>query len=134
MTPLVRINEMDPPVWGDIVQLEQLLLNLILNAIDAIKLAGKEEGSISIMGYSEKENASDNYHLYVSDTGGGFKDGAKEKVFEPFFSTKQQGLGLGLSISQAIAESHGGIIRAEDNNEGGATFHTVLPIHRENAG
>jgi two-component system sensor kinase FixL len=53
-----------------------------------------------------------------------------EKLFEPFFSTKQQGLGLGLSISQAIVGSHNGSIRAENNNEGGATFHITLPAAR----
>jgi len=51
-----------------------------------------------------------------------------EKLFEPFYSTKEQGLGLGLSISHAIVNAHNGTIRAENNNEGGATFHVTLPM------
>ena len=130
--PVIAIAPDFPVVWGDEVQLQQLLLNLIMNAVDAIGSNGKGSGSLSITAYST--HAPDGaYHLCVSDTGGGFKPGIAEKLFEPFFSTKEQGLGLGLSISQAIVSGHNGTIQAENNDEGGATFHVTLPMANEKA-
>lgn len=128
--PVVAISPNFPPVWGDEVQLQQLLINLIMNAIDAIESNGKEGRVISITAYSS-DGPGGTYHLCISDTGGGFKPGVTEKLFEPFFSTKDQGLGLGLSISQAIVSGHNGTIRAENNNEGGASFHITLPAAGE---
>jgi signal transduction histidine kinase len=128
--PVVRIAPDFPLVWGDDVQLQQLLLNLIMNAIDAIESSGKGSGSLTITAYGTDGPEHGTYHLYISDTGGGFKPAVMDKLFEPFFSTKQQGLGLGLSISQAIVGGHNGSIRAENNNEGGATFHITLPAAR----
>jgi signal transduction histidine kinase len=124
--PVIAIAPDFPAVWGDEVQLQQLLLNLIMNAVDAIGANGKGSGSLSITAHAD--GASGTYHLCVSDTGGGFKPAVVEKLFEPFFSTKEQGLGLGLSISQAIVNGHNGTIRAENNTEGGATFHVTLPM------
>jgi len=128
--PVVTIAPDFPPVWGDEVQLQQLLLNLIMNAVDAMQSNGKQGGSLSIAAFST-EGPGAAYHLCISDTGGGFKPGAMEKLFEPFFSTKDQGLGLGLSISEAIVSGHNGTIRAENNAEGGATFHITLPTVNE---
>jgi len=125
--PVIAIAPDFPTVWGDEVQLQQLLLNLIMNAVDAIGSSGKDGGSLSITAYST-DGPGGTYHLCVSDTGGGFKPGVMEKLFEPFYSTKEQGLGLGLSISHAIVNAHNGTIRAENNNEGGATFHVTLPM------
>jgi len=125
--PVVAIAQNFPPVWGDEVQLQQLLLNLIMNAMDAIESNGKRGGTLSITAHSA-DGAGGTYHLSISDTGGGFKPGVAEKLFEPFFSTKQQGLGLGLSISEAIVRGHNGAIRAENNPEGGASFHISLPV------
>jgi C4-dicarboxylate-specific signal transduction histidine kinase len=124
--PVIAMAPDFPAVWGDEVQLQQLLLNLIMNAVDAIGSHGKGSGSLSITAHAD--GAGGIYHLCVSDTGGGFKSAVTEKLFEPFFSTKEQGLGLGLSISQAIVNGHNGTIRAENNNEGGATFHVTLPM------
>jgi len=92
--PVIAIAPDFPAVWGDEVQLQQLLLNLIMNAVDAIGANGKGSGSLSITAHAD--GASGTYHLCVSDTGGGFKPAVMEKLFEPFFSTKEQGLGLGI--------------------------------------
>ena len=73
------------------------------------------------------------YYFTISDTGSGINPDTMQKLFEPFFSTKKQGLGLGLSISHAIVESHGGSIRAENNSWGGATFHILLPLIKKGA-
>jgi len=125
--PVVAIAQNFPPVWGDEVQLQQLLLNLIMNAVDAIESKGKQGGTLSIT-VDNADGPGGAYHLSISDTGGGFKPGVAEKLFEPFFSTKKQGLGLGLSISEAIVRGHNGSIRAENNAEGGASFHISLPV------
>ena len=130
--PVVAIAPHFPLVWGDDVQLQQLLLNLIMNAIDAIKLSRKGSGSLYITAYSE-DGQFGSFHLCVSDTGGGISPELAGKLFEPFFSTKADGLGLGLSISEAIVKGHNGTIRAENNDEGGASFHIVLPAAREKA-
>ena len=125
--PVVAIAQNFPPVWGDEVQLQQLLLNLIMNAVDAIESKGKQGGTLSIT-VDNADGPGGAYHLSISDTGGGFQPGVAEKLFEPFFSTKKQGLGLGLSISEAIVRGHNGSIRAENNAEGGASFHISLPV------
>ena len=65
--------------------------------------------------------------LAVTDRGPGFPDGQLERVFEPFVTFRDQGLGLGLAISRSIVTHHGGSIRAENNPDGGATFHCALP-------
>jgi C4-dicarboxylate-specific signal transduction histidine kinase len=130
--PVVAIAPHFPLVWGDDVQLQQLLLNLIMNAIDAIKLSRKGGGSLSITAYNE-DGQFGSFHLCVSDTGGGISPELAEKLFEPFFSTKEDGLGLGLSISEAIVKGHNGTIRVENNDEGGASFHIILPAAREKA-
>jgi C4-dicarboxylate-specific signal transduction histidine kinase len=110
-------------VWGDAVQLQQLFLNLVLNAADAMDAA--QPGVLTIA--SEIENAG-TVHLSVSDTGAGIRHEMLEKLFEPFFSTKKHGLGLGLSISRAIVSSHNGRLSAENNIGPGSTFHVFLPL------
>lgn len=128
--PVVAVSPDFSMVCGDDVQLQQLLLNLIMNAIDSIESKGKGAGTLSITAYTE-EGSAGLYHLRISDTGSGFEPAIREKLFEPFFSTKKDGLGLGLSISAAIVRGHSGTIRAENNNDGGATFHITLPVANE---
>ena len=128
--PVIEVPGDAPPVLGDAVQLQQLLLNLILNAMEAICGAGQKNGIVIIAGHVVTNEKESQYHLSVSDTGPGIKNEVMEKLFEPFLSTKKQGLGLGLSISRAIVTGHGGAIRAENNNWGGATFHVFLPLAR----
>jgi C4-dicarboxylate-specific signal transduction histidine kinase len=101
-----------------------------MNAIDAIEASGNKGGTLSISACGA-DGPGGTYNLCISDTGGGFKPGVGEKLFEPFFSTKKQGLGLGLSISEAIVRGHNGVIRAENNAEGGASFHISLPVAGE---
>jgi len=126
--PVIELCENAPPVLGDAVQLQQLLLNLVLNAAEAIGGVGQKNGIVIIAGQVEADEGDLRYHLSVSDTGPGIKNDIMEKLFEPFLSTKKQGLGLGLSISRAIVVGHGGAIRAENNSWGGATFHVFLPL------
>ncbi|HKU53785.1 MAG TPA: ATP-binding protein, partial [Rhizomicrobium sp.] len=114
-----------PLVWGDDVQLQQLLLNLVTNAIEAIAASGMPGGLLTITAY-KAPNAI--FHLAISDTGNGLPSAAAESVFDAFYSTKEEGMGLGLWICNAIASGHKGTIEAENNSEGGATFHVTLPV------
>lgn len=126
--PVIQVADDAPPVLGDAVQLQQLLLNLILNAVEAIGTAGQKNGVVMISGYVEGPATERQFHLSVSDTGPGISSEVMEKLFEPFFSTKKQGLGIGLSICHAIVTRHGGTIRAEGNSWSGATFQVYLPL------
>ena len=106
------------------MQLQQVVLNLVLNASDAMN--GTQAGNRHL---SVSTSAGPDYvALAIADRGPGIPDGQLERVFEPFVTFREQGLGLGLAISRSIVTAHGGSIRAENNPDGGATFHCVLPI------
>lgn len=110
-------------ITGDQIQLQQLLLNLVFNAADA--MATGKGGMVLITTDIVDGPAA---HLAVSDTGPGVGSSVMERLFEPFVSTKTQGVGLGLSISRAIVLSHKGRIWAHNNPGRGATFHVALPL------
>jgi two-component system, LuxR family, sensor kinase FixL len=110
-------------VLADKVQVQQVLLNLIRNAVEAMIEIDTHERELTI---STQEIDDDMLQLNVVDTGPGFKEGAETQLFQPFFTTKRQGMGVGLSISRTIVESHGGRIWAEPNPGGGAAFHFTL--------
>jgi C4-dicarboxylate-specific signal transduction histidine kinase len=113
-----------PPVLGDRVQLQQVVLNLVLNACDAMNTV---HGTDRLIVLSTSAN-NGFVELAVSDHGPGVPDGQLERVFEPFVTFREQGLGLGLAISRSIVMAHGGSISAENNEGGGATFRCRLPI------
>jgi C4-dicarboxylate-specific signal transduction histidine kinase len=115
-------------VKGDSVQLQQLLLNLVLNAAEAMANVSRDSGALIVTTNSVNNEL---LQISVSDTGSGVPDTIKARLFDPFFSTKQSGLGLGLSICRAIAERHGGHIHAANNPGHGATFHVSLPLAKE---
>jgi PAS domain S-box-containing protein len=112
---------------GDRVQLQQVMMNLIMNSIDAMKeVDGKREVAI------KSERAEDRHLLVsVSDTGVGLPPQDVSQIFNAFFTTKPDGTGMGLSISRSIVESHGGRLWATANSGRGATFHLTLPINVE---
>ncbi|HKD48186.1 MAG TPA: ATP-binding protein, partial [Rhizomicrobium sp.] len=103
----IRLHGASLPVLGDSVQLQQLLLNLVFNAVEAMVESNARGGTLTVTTNVADERAA---HVAVSDTGPGVKDEILGKLFEPFVSTKMNGLGLGLSISRAIAASHQGKI------------------------
>jgi two-component system sensor kinase FixL len=113
-----------PPLHADAVQVQQVLLNLILNACEAMSDTPARDRALQLTA-----SASGERHVRVSvrDSGTGIPPALMDRLFEPFTSTKSQGLGLGLSISQAIIASHGGRIWAENNADGGATLYCELP-------
>lgn len=118
-----RLCSPTPRVLGDRVQLQQVLLNLIMNASDAMRdtQAGQRLLIVSTT------TRGDGVRIEVEDRGSGIAPDALEKVFEPFVTTKRDGLGLGLSICRSIITAHHGSIWAQNNSEGGATFVISLP-------
>jgi PAS domain S-box-containing protein len=113
-----------PPVLGDRVQLCQVVLNLLMNGLEAVaELAASDRREL--VRTVELDNGF--VELMVEDSGKGIAEGDLARVFEPFFSTKPEGLGMGLSISRSIVQAHGGRIWTENNVGGGAVFHCVLP-------
>jgi PAS domain S-box-containing protein len=118
-----------PYARGDKVQLQQVLLNLLLNAFDAMKDCPADERDVSVRA---ELDGRDMLQISVSDHGPGLTSDQLDKVFQPFFTTKCEGLGMGLSISRSIVEAHGGWLWAENNPNRGATFYFALPIAKEN--
>ena len=115
-----------PPVLGDRVQLQQVMLNLILNGIDAMNTVEGRSRELVI----ETEALGDREALTtVRDSGVGLNPQTIEQIFEAFHTTKPGGLGMGLSISRSIVESHGGRLWATANDAGGATFQFTLSTH-----
>jgi two-component system, LuxR family, sensor kinase FixL len=108
-------------VIGDHVRLQQVILNLINNAMDA--MADMPNRKLTIRSNME---GPDTVIISVIDTGKGFDNGAADKLFKPFFTTKKDGLGMGLRICRSIIDEHGGRIRAENNTAGGATVYFSL--------
>jgi PAS domain S-box-containing protein len=118
-----RLVEGLPRLQGDRVQLLQVLLNLIINAIEAMRDIGEMERELLI----STRNESDDLSVEVRDSGPGFAPAALERVFDAFYTTKPGGLGLGLSICRSIIEAHNGRLWASPNVPRGASFRFVLP-------
>jgi signal transduction histidine kinase len=115
------------PINGDQVQLQQVLVNLIVNATDAMSGVPRTARTVTI-----STARDDNFaEVSVSDAGPGIGRDKLKEVFEPFFSTKPQGMGMGLSIARTIVENHEGLIWAESKIGGGAVFRFRLPISRQ---
>lgn len=112
-----------PPVRADALQVQQVILNLVRNAMDAMR-TGVEAPALAISARATAQEVC----IAVRDCGPGLAPDALGHILHPFFTTKPDGLGLGLAISQSIAEAHGGRLWATANQGPGATFHFTLPI------
>jgi signal transduction histidine kinase len=120
----VRLASALPPVQCDTVQIEQVLINLIRNAADAM-LAAQVEGEIRLI---VEPTARRTVRLAVVDQGGGLAGVDGNRIFDAFYTTKPEGLGMGLPICKTIVEAHGGSLVAEANPEGGLTMAFELPV------
>jgi two-component system sensor kinase FixL len=116
-----------PPVRGDRVQLQQVLLNFIMNACEAMNATALDRRVLTVITAPADDQCVE---ICLLDTGRGISSDLHERLFEPFVTTKKDGLGLGLSICRSIVSTHGGRLWAENNAEGGAAFHIVLPTDR----
>jgi len=123
-----RFAERLPPVHGDRVQLQQVVLNLILNAVDAMGSFGTGERKLLV---SIEHNQANGILVAVRDTGPGIAPHHRERVFETFYTTKSSGVGMGLSICRSIIDAHGGRLWADANKPRGAVFRFTLPTGKE---
>jgi len=118
-----------PLVFGDRIQLQQVLFNLILNAIEAITIDEESApGEIVVLGLKEKPAA---VTFSVRDNGAGIDEQQGDSVFDAFYTTKPEGMGIGLSISRSIIEDHGGQFWVTQNSDKGVTFSFTVPIYKE---
>ncbi|QDT28609.1 PAS domain S-box protein [Gimesia panareensis] len=116
---------------GDAIQLEQVLVNLLLNAIEAMSEFPPEQRKLVI---ESDRDAHQNLVICVTDSGIGLKKGEENSIFETFYTTKQKGLGVGLSISQTIIEAHGGKLYPRRNKQGTSFFITLPLVNGDNNG
>jgi signal transduction histidine kinase len=117
-----------PPIEGDPIQIQQAVINLVRNAFDAMRDTPPNRRVVEI---ATDYNGDGAIGVAVRDYGSGISEAIRERLFEQFFTTKDEGLGMGLAIARSIAEAHGGTITAENANGGGARFHFRLPITEE---
>jgi len=120
-----------PPIEGDPVQIQQVLVNLVSNALDAMQQTptGRRKVEISTAGKGDSE-----VRLSVRDHGSGIRTEVHDRLFDQFFTTKDHGLGMGLAIVRSIVEAHGGKIHAENVADGGACFYFTLPVTKKHDG
>lgn len=116
-----RISPRGATVLADRLEIQQVLVHLVRNAVEA--MAGREPRVLEIVARPQPEGLA---RISVSDSGPGVSEGVMHQLFQPFVSTKPNGMGVGLSICRAIVEAHGGRIWADESAEGGATFHFTL--------
>jgi len=113
-----------PFVLGDRIQLQQVTLNLIMNAIEAMREVDETQRNVLVV---SRKDGSKNALVEVRDSGTGLEDLALDQLFDPFYTTKPDGMGIGLAVSRTIIESHGGQLRALPNVPNGAVFQFQLP-------
>jgi two-component system sensor kinase FixL len=114
-----------PPILGDRIQLQQVVVNLLVNSIQAMRPVDRDQREIALT--TALENAG-RVTLTVRDSGPGIPSDHLDRVFEGFFSTKEDGMGIGLAICQSIIAAHGGTITATNHPEGGAVFRVAVPV------
>ena len=115
-----------PLIEGDPIQIQQAMINLVRNAFDAMRDAPPSRRVVEI---ATDYNGDGAIGVAVRDYGSGISEAARERLFEQFFTTKDEGLGMGLAIVRSIVEAHGGTITAENADGGGARFYFRLPIN-----
>jgi PAS domain S-box-containing protein len=119
----MKLARQPPRVFADSIQIEQVLVNLVRNAGEAMRESTSATRALTI----ETTRRKGAVEVAVSDSGPGISDQTKQRLFEPFYTTKPDGMGMGLSISRSILEVHDGRIWVTPNRQGGTTFHFMLP-------
>ncbi len=124
ISPYIVVQGGPNVVLGDHVQLRAVVYNLLVNAIDALKPVPQEERALAVM----VRRTPDSVILEVDDSGSGVATDVRDDIFEPLVTTKEDGLGLGLSMSRSVIDAHGGSIVLSDSKLGGAKFVVTLPV------
>jgi PAS domain S-box-containing protein len=119
-----------PAIEGDPIQLQQVLINLVINSLDAMRNTPPSRRKVVV---TTERNGDNTICTSVRDYGVGIPEEARDRIFDHFFTTKADGLGMGLGIVRSIVESHAGTVVAENVDGGGARFHFTLPISPEGA-
>jgi PAS domain S-box-containing protein len=122
------------PVLGDRIQLEQVLLNLVMNGMEAMHQIPEDRRHLSIATQSQVSDGKALILITVMDSGSGLSAEDLPRLFETFYTTKAEGMGMGLAISRSIVEAHGGRLWATPNTGPGATFQFVLPAQTQQEG
>ncbi|MGZ8183411.1 MAG: PAS domain S-box protein [Methylobacter sp.] len=118
-----------PPVYVDHVQIEQVLINLIRNSVDALQnIAATEQRQLTI---HSRLTLNNSIQVRVKDNGPGLNEEQQQKILMPFYTTKTNGMGMGLSISRSLIEAHEGVLHFNSQPEKGTTFYFTLPIQKE---
>jgi signal transduction histidine kinase len=120
----VSVDPALPTIRGDRVHLSQVLINLLMNAMDAVANLPVCERRVALRAEFDESSAIE---ITVSDTGPGIPPEILARIFDPFYTTKASGMGMGLSVSRTIVDAHGGRLWAENGAGGGAVFHVSLP-------
>jgi signal transduction histidine kinase len=126
----VIIDKDVKPIWADPQQIEMVFTILIENALSAVQGKGLINIDVSSVQYLEK-TFSESLEIEVADTGQGIKEEDKKKIFEPYYSTKSEGTGMGLAIAKKIIEDNGGFIEVHSKPNFGAVFRFSLPVMKE---
>ena len=126
----VSLHLEDRPLYvtGDRVQLQQAALNLIINAVDAVCQQSGRHRLVSVVSSAGPERMA---RVTFRDTGPGISPELEESIFEPFYTTKENGMGMGLSIARSIVDSHGGTIKVKSRSAPGAVIELTLPLERQ---
>jgi signal transduction histidine kinase len=130
VTLRVDLAEDPLPVIGDRVQLQQVILNLVVNGVEATSSVTDRAREVQIR---SRRHESDQVLVLVLDSGTGIEPGNLDRIFDTFYTTKPQGMGMGLAISRSIVENHGGKLRAIANDGPGMRFEIELPVETARA-
>ncbi len=126
----LELQEGLPQVCSETIQIQQVIINLMRNAADAMGALPPEQRRIELRSHYDKEQRE--VHIHVRDFGKGIDPESRKHLFDPFYTTSSDGMGLGLSLSQSIVESHGGRIRVVEDVHPGACLDITLPIDQRN--
>ncbi len=124
----IQLDENLPAVTGDAIQLQQVILNLLVNAADAMR-----DVQPRVLKVQTSQSPSGMVHMSIEDTGTGISAPDRERIFDPLFTTKAAGMGMGLSICRSIIENHGGRIWVSPGVNRGSIFQFELPTKSNNA-